>query len=84
MQQVRLGRWAALRLRRPASVSIGSLTDGLVFDAVRVRLIEIGEAVKGLSAPTLAEEPDYPWPRSPVCATGSHTVTSTRLLSAPV
>jgi hypothetical protein len=28
----------------------GALSDGLVYDAVRVRLIEIGEAVKGLSA----------------------------------
>jgi uncharacterized protein with HEPN domain len=42
-------------------LSRGSLADGLVFDAVRVRLIEIGEAVKGLSGTTLAEEPDYPW-----------------------
>ena len=28
----------------------GGLDDGLVYDAVRVRLIEIGEAVKGVSA----------------------------------
>ncbi len=27
----------------------GDLDDGLVYDAVRVRLIEIGEAVKGIS-----------------------------------
>jgi uncharacterized protein with HEPN domain len=27
----------------------GDLNDGLVYDAVRVRLIEIGEAVKGIS-----------------------------------
>lgn len=31
-----------------AHVRRGDLTDGLVFDAVRVRLIEIGEAVKQL------------------------------------
>lgn len=37
------------------------LSDGLVFDAVRVRLIEIGEAVKGVSASTLASEPGIPW-----------------------
>ena len=39
----------------------GELSDGLVFDAVRVRLIEIGEAVKGLPAELLAVEPDIPW-----------------------
>jgi len=37
------------------------LYDGLVFDAVRVRLIEIGEAVKALSADLLASEPSLPW-----------------------
>lgn len=39
----------------------GSLDDGLVFDAVRVRLIEIGEAVKFLSSELLDREPDLPW-----------------------
>lgn len=39
----------------------GGLFDGLVYDAVRVRLIEIGEAVKGLVADLLATEPDLPW-----------------------
>jgi len=39
----------------------GDLYDGLVFDAVRVRLIEIGEAVKALSADLLASEPSLPW-----------------------
>jgi uncharacterized protein with HEPN domain len=39
----------------------GDLSDGLVFDAVRVRRIEIGEAVKGLSADLLAREPTIPW-----------------------
>jgi uncharacterized protein with HEPN domain len=39
----------------------GELSDGLVFDAVRVRLIEIGEAVKGLPAEVLATEPRLPW-----------------------
>ena len=29
----------------------GELSDGLVFDAVRVRLIEIGEAVKAITPP---------------------------------
>lgn len=39
----------------------GDLADGLVFDAVRVRLIEIGEAVKGISPGLLASEPTIPW-----------------------
>ncbi len=39
----------------------GDLSDGLVFDAVRVRLIEIGEAVKALPADVTAHEPAIPW-----------------------
>ena len=39
----------------------GDLSDGLVFDAVRVRLIEIGEAVKALPSDLLANQPDLPW-----------------------
>ena len=39
----------------------GDLADGLVFDAVRVRLIEIGEAVKDLPSELLAGEPGIPW-----------------------
>lgn len=39
----------------------GTLTDGLVFDAVRVRLIEIGEAVKDIDPALLANEPGVPW-----------------------
>lgn len=44
-----------------AHLARGDLSDGLVFDAVRVRLIEIGEAVKTLPADLLAREPDVPW-----------------------
>lgn len=39
----------------------GSIHDGLVFDAIRVRLIEIGEAVKAIDPDFLAHEPDTPW-----------------------
>jgi len=39
----------------------GSLDDGLVFDAVRLRLIEIGEAVKRISPDVLAAEHAIPW-----------------------
>jgi uncharacterized protein with HEPN domain len=38
-----------------------SLSDGMVFDAVSMRLVEIGEAVKRLSEETRAQEPDIPW-----------------------
>jgi uncharacterized protein with HEPN domain len=37
------------------------LSDGLVFDAVRARLIEIGEAAKDLPADVIAAEPGLPW-----------------------
>jgi uncharacterized protein with HEPN domain len=39
----------------------GDLSDGLIFDAVRVRLIEIGEAVKALPGGLLDQEPNIPW-----------------------
>jgi uncharacterized protein with HEPN domain len=44
-----------------AHLERGTLADGLVFDAVRVRLIEIGEAVKDIDPELLANEPDIPW-----------------------
>lgn len=40
----------------------GEITDGLIFDAVRVRIIEIGEAVGALDPDLLRREPDIPWP----------------------
>ncbi len=39
----------------------GTLADGLVFDAVRIRLLEIGEAVKALPADLLDTQPTIPW-----------------------
>jgi uncharacterized protein with HEPN domain len=39
----------------------GSLDDGLVYDACRVRLIEIGEAVKHLDPELLGRAPDIRW-----------------------
>ena len=42
-------------------LSRGPLSDGMVFDAVRVRLIEIGEAVKDLDPTVLVGEPTIPW-----------------------
>lgn len=38
----------------------GSLDDGLIFDAVRIRLLEIGEAVKAISPDLLVYEPSIP------------------------
>lgn len=39
----------------------GALDDGLIYDAVRVRLIEIGEAVKGLDPALVATQPEVQW-----------------------
>ncbi|MBW4030654.1 MAG: DUF86 domain-containing protein [Acidobacteria bacterium] len=39
----------------------GDLSDGLVFDAVQLRLIEIGEAVKLLDPKLVTSEPDVKW-----------------------
>ncbi len=44
-----------------AHLTRGDLSDGLVFDAVRIRVLEIGEAVKALPAELLAAEPAIPW-----------------------
>lgn len=44
-----------------AHTNRGSLDDGLIFDAVRVRLIEIGEAVEDIDEGLLADEPKIPW-----------------------
>ena len=39
----------------------GTLADGMVFDAVRMRLLEIGEAVKVLPGDLLSAQPGIPW-----------------------
>lgn len=51
------GAMAAIR----SYLQRGNLADGLVFDAVRIRLLEIGEAVKALPENLLAGEPYIPW-----------------------
>ena len=38
----------------------GDLSDGLIFDAVRIRLLEIGEAVKALPIDLLATQASIP------------------------
>lgn len=35
--------------------------EDLIFDAIRIRLIEIGEAVKDLDGERLSSEPEVPW-----------------------
>jgi uncharacterized protein with HEPN domain len=42
-------------------VARGDLHDGLVYDACRARLMEIGEAVKHLDPELLAIAPDIAW-----------------------
>jgi uncharacterized protein with HEPN domain len=44
-----------------AHLGHGGLGEGLVFDAVRIRLLEIGEAVKAIDPDILAAESDIPW-----------------------
>ncbi len=39
----------------------GDIHDGLIFDAVRMRLLEIGEAVKSMDSAVLAGENEVPW-----------------------
>jgi len=52
-----LAALAAIR----SHLSRGMLTDGLIFDAVRIRFIEIGEAANALDEELLATEPEIPW-----------------------
>jgi uncharacterized protein with HEPN domain len=44
-----------------AHMARGRLDDGLVYDAVRARLIEIGEAVKSVHPDVLGRVPMIPW-----------------------
>lgn len=39
----------------------GDVSDSLVFDAVRMRLVEIGEAAGALPVALLETEPEIPW-----------------------
>lgn len=42
-------------------LSRGDIDDDLVFDAIRIRLVEIGEAVKDIDPASLSREPHVPW-----------------------
>ena len=53
----------------------GDLSDGLVSGAVRIRLLEIGEAVKALPASLLSSQPNIPW--NQIARMRDHLATST-------
>jgi uncharacterized protein with HEPN domain len=57
----RLGDILAAADAITAHLQRGEITDGLVFDAVRVRLIEIGEAVAALEPELISTEPEIAW-----------------------
>lgn len=44
-----------------AHLKRGEISDGLIFDAIRIRRVEIGEAVKALSEEITRAEPTIPW-----------------------
>jgi uncharacterized protein with HEPN domain len=44
-----------------AHLAGGTLGEGVIFDAVRMRLLEIGEAVNAVDPAILAAEPGVPW-----------------------
>lgn len=50
---------ACLAIQRYALES--EIDEGMKFDAIRMRLVEIGEAVKGLSETERDASPDIPW-----------------------
>ena len=56
-----LGRHPGGHRRNPLPLQRGDLSDGLIFDAVRIRLLEIGEAVKTLPTELLDTQPAIPW-----------------------
>jgi uncharacterized protein with HEPN domain len=57
----RLDDISAAILAIQSHLARGTIEDGMVFDAVRVRLIEIGEAVRALSPDLVRREPEIPW-----------------------
>lgn len=44
-----------------AYVALDDADESVVFDAVRMRLVEIGEAVKGIGTESREREPGIPW-----------------------
>ena len=44
-----------------AYLARADVEDDLVFDAIRIRLVEVGEAVKDLDREKLSSEPEVPW-----------------------
>lgn len=42
-------------------IARADVTDDIVFDAIRIRLVEIGEALKTLDPSLFDREPEIPW-----------------------
>lgn len=42
-------------------VGAEGVDEGILFDAIRIRLVEVGEAVKGLDSELISSEPEIPW-----------------------
>lgn len=42
-------------------VKAEGVDEGILFDAIRIRLVEVGEAVKGLDPGLTETEPEIPW-----------------------
>ena len=62
----------------------GDLSDGLILDAVRIRLLEIGEAVKALPAEMLSPSlPSLGPSREPADETAKEIASSPRSAAAP-
>lgn len=59
--RLRLGDILEAATAISAPLDRGGLDDGMVYDAVRVRLIEIGEAVKDIDPVLLASEASIGW-----------------------
>ena len=55
------GRHPGRHRRDPLPPAARRPAGGLIFDAVRIRLLEIGEAVKALPDDLLATQPSIPW-----------------------
>jgi uncharacterized protein with HEPN domain len=54
-------RLADIQAAIGSHLQCGDLSDGLIFDAVRIRLLEIGEAVNALPEELLTTQPSIPW-----------------------
>lgn len=64
MSRNKKARFDDIEIACLAIISYTSLDDvdsDVVFDAIRIRLVEIGEAVKAIDVDDLSAEPSVPW-----------------------